>query len=333
MSYTQFTVMERAQIEFLHQQGHSHSAIGRMLGRHASSVGRELTRNSTAGSYGAEKAQALYEERRKACRPKGRLAHEPLREYVEEKIAVEELSPELVSGCLQLDFPQAPKMRVCPETLYSAIYANRHHLDYLQDYLPQKRRTRQKRGQQKGRRGTSIPNRVGIEERPAAVEERKEIGHWEGDLVVGKGQDGFIVTRVERTSRLLEAVKVQSKRAKEVSQAVIQVLMERPISWVKSITFDNGTEFSDHQTLSQQLGVDVYFADPYAAYQRGSNEQVNGRIRRYLPKGTSFQNLTQDQIDYIVERINNRPRKCLGFRTPAQVFQLQRQTHLCALRT
>lgn len=333
MSYTHFTPVERGKIELMVKQEKTHSEMARELGRHRTSIGRELRRNGgNRRGYCAEKAQQHYVKRRKTCRPKGRLAHNALREYVIEQIALEELSPELVSGRLRRLYPEDPRMQVCHETIYQAIYANRHKLDFLREALTQARPRRRKRGQGKKRRASSIPNRVSIHERPTSIEERKETGHWEGDTVVGKGQDGFAVTLVERSSRLLHAVKTESKRAGEVCQAIIDTLRERPISWVKSITFDNGTEFTEHEIIAEQLGVSVYFADPYSAYQRGSNEQVNGLLRRYLPKGTPFKELSQQQLDRIVENINNRPRKCLGYRTPNEVFLEQRQKHLCALR-
>ncbi len=197
----------------------------------------------------------------------------------------------------------------------------------------QARPKRRKRGQGKTRRGPLIPNRVSIAERPAIVEQRSEVGHWEGDLVVGKNQDGFILTLVERVSRILQAVKTATKRPREVSRAIIDALLDRPRSWVRTLTFDNGTEFREHEAIANELGVAVYFADPYSPYQRGSNEQVNGLLRRHLPKGTSFKDFTQAQLDVIVESINNRPRKCLGYRTPNEVFQLHREMRLRALRT
>jgi len=333
MSYTHITSMERAKIELLHKQGWKYDAIGREVGRHRTTISREIQRNGTRAGYKAERAQRRYAERRVACRPQTRLAHEALRDYVVKKIAEEEWSPELVAGRLSSQYPHNPRMHLCHETIYQAIYTNRHNLDFLRVFLTQARPKRRRRGQGKTRRGPSIPNRVSIKERPDAVDERLEIGHWEGDLVVGKNQDGFILTLVERTSRILHAVKTQTKRAPEVCQAVINTLLDRPISWVRSITFDNGTEFSQHESISQHLGVSIYFADPYAAYQRGSNEQVNGLLRRYLPKGSRFKDLTQKQIDRIKELINNRPRKCLGYQTPNEVFQQQRESHVRALRT
>lgn len=332
MSYHHFTPVERGKIELMIKQGQSHSAIARELGFHRTSVLRELRRNGTQGGYKAEKAQRQYRRRRKACRPISKLAADgPLREYVAEKIALEQWTPELVAGRLRVEYRDAPEMWVCHETIYQAIYTDGHYLDMLREELPQARPKRRKRGQGKKRRGPSIPDRVGIAERPAIVEERTEIGHWEGDTLVGKNQDGFAVTLVERSSRLLEATKTETKAAREIQHAVIEALEDRPTSWVKTITFDNGTEFSGHRAIAERLSVSIYFADPYSAYQRGSNEQVNGLIRRYLPKGTCFSQVTQEQLDQIVEKINNRPRKCLGYRTPNEVFNEQRERHLRAL--
>lgn len=333
MSYRHFTPMTRAKLELLHQQGLTPTAIARQLGCHRTSVSRELRRNRTGSAYCAQAAQERYTQRRIRCRPRGRLAHEPLRDYISEKIAVDRWSPELVAGVLPLEYPDDPKMRVCHETLYRAIYTNRHRLDYLLEFLVQARPKRRKRGQGKTRRGPVIPNRVSIHERPAHIEARTEVGHWEGDLVVGAAQDGFLLTLVERASRLLRVKKIETRRAAAVAQAVIDALLDCPVSWVKTITFDNGSEFCDHHAMAAALRVDVYFADPYSAYQRGSNEQVNGLVRRYLPKGTRFADLTGPQLETIEREINDRPRKCLGYQNPNQVFLLQRQQHLRALRT
>jgi IS30 family transposase len=333
MSYVHFTPMERGKIELLHQQGLTFTAIAKQLGRHRTSIGREIRRNRRASGYGAQAAQQRYQQRRGACRPRGRLAYEPLREYVSERIAVDKWTPELVAGSLALKYSGNPDMQLCHETIYSAIYANRHQLDYLLEFLPQARPKRRKRGQGKTRRGPSIPNRVSIKERPAHIEERKEVGHWEGDLIVGRSQEAFILTLVERASRLLLATKTQTKRAAEISQATIDAMLDYPVSWVKTITFDNGTEFAEHKTMSDALDVAIYFADPYSAFQRGSNEQINGLVRRYLPKGTPFGPLTEQNLQTIVQEINNRPRKCLGYRTPNEVFEQQRQGHQRALRT
>jgi len=221
-------------------------------------------------------------------------------------------------------------MRISHETIYQAIYSDRR-LHFLIKFLAQSRPKRRKRGQGKSRRGPTIPNRVGIEERPQVVEERGRYGDWEGDTVVGAHQQGFLVTLVERRSRMLQSQVVQTKQADEVAQAVIDALEEFPTSWVRTITFDNGTEFARHEDMAQVLPVDIYFAAPYSSYQRGTNENTNGLIRRYLPKGTSFSNLSQKKLNWIVHELNNRPRKILGYRTPNEVFKEQRENHRVAL--
>ena len=332
MSYHHCSVLERAKLELLLEQGLSRAAIARKLGRHPSTISREVRRNSMQCGYVATHAQSTYKARRKACRPKQKLGPGPLRLYVAEKIVEEKWTPEIIANRLPILFPQAKHMRVSHESIYRAIYSDGHYLDFLRAYLPQARAKRRMRGQGKHRRCSLIPNRVSIHDRPPIIETRTQVGHWEGDLIVGKGQDGFILTLTERGARLLQGIKVETKKAAEVGQAVVQALLDQPISWVRSITFDNGTEFRDHEAITKALGIPIYFADPYSAYQRGTNEQINGLIRRYLPKGTPFKNLTQEKIDTIIEQINNRPRKCLGYRTPYEVFQQQRTLHRCALR-
>ncbi|NLX96390.1 MAG: IS30 family transposase [Rhodopirellula sp.] len=329
-SYTHLTPMERGQIQAFLEQGLSQQSIADRLGRAPSSIGRELKRNGgNPERYQASRAQSRYHEVRKDCVPQKRMDHGPLRSYVIDKI-VDGWTPETVAGRLPIDHPDDSRMRISHEALYQAIYAD-ETLRFLIKYLPQARPKRRKRGQGKTRRGPSIPNRVGIEHRPKVVQERSRHGDWEGDLVVGANQDGFIVTLVDRKSRMLQSRKVQTKHATGVRQAVVQMLLDWPISWVKTITFDNGTEFAEHEIMAEDLPVAVYFAAPYASYQRGTNENTNGLIRRYLPKGTPFRDLSQERLDQIVEDLNNRPRKCLGYRTPNEVFQEQRREHLLAL--
>jgi IS30 family transposase len=173
---------------------------------------------------------------------------------------------------------------------------------------------------------------VGIEHRPAYIEERIEPGHWEADTIFGKNQESFLVTHVERSARLTRATEVLSKHAEVVAKAITELLIDLPASWVKTITFDNGTEFAEHEKVASMLNVKTYFATPYCSWQRGANENTNVLIRRYLPKGTCFRNLHPNRLKTIVKQLNNRPRKCLKARTPNEVFQKQRQEHLFALR-
>ena len=325
------TPCERGEIQAYSKQGLSPAEIARKMGRDPSTIGRELRRNGSRCGYNAEKAHERYTQRRKACRPKFKLRDGPLRRYVTNAIRDEEWTPEEVAGRLPLDYPDDPAMRISHEAIYQAIYGQ-ESLGFLVSFLAQGRPKRRPRGQGKNRRGPSIPNRVGIEERPDHVEDRREPGHWEADTMVGKGRDGFIVTLAERSQRFLRAVKVPTLKACEVARAIIDALLDMPVSWVRTITFDNGTEFARHELIAEELGVDTYFADPYAAYQRGTNENTNGLIRRFLPKGRSFQDLAQSQLDRIVEQLNNRPRKCLGYRTPNEAFNEDHQKRLRALR-
>lgn len=329
MSYQHLNEIERGMIQALREHGVSQSAIAERLGRHKSTVSRELRRNARTSTYKAHLAQRQYRQRRERCRAPKKLEYQPLWECLIARVG-EGWTPEEVAGRLPLDYPGDPRMRISHETIYQAIYKDKR-LHFLIKSLPQGRPKRRKRGQGKSRRGPSIPNRTGIQARPEIVDKRGRYGDWEGDLVLGSKQSGAILTLVDRKGRHLKARKVHSKGADEVAKAVIDVFQDTPISWVKTITFDNGTEFAHHQEMARQLPVEIYFADPYSSYQRGTNENTNGLIRRYLPKGSSFEDLTQHQLDTIVEEINNRPKKCLGYRTPNEVFQEQRDLHRVAL--
>lgn len=330
MPYTHLTPTERGQIQALRQENRSLGYISNSLGRDKSTISRELKRNTTTRGYDARRAQHQYRRRREPCRPQKRLDHHPLWTYLIEKISLG-WTPEQVAGRLPIAHPDDPKMRISHEAIYQAIYTDKR-LRFLIKDLPQARPKRRKRGQGKSRRGPTIPNRVGIEARPNVVDERSRYGDWEGDLILGAKQDAAILTLVDRKSRKLHARKTKTKQADEVAQAVIDALEDYPISWVKTITFDNGTEFAHHEDMAKTLPVNIYFAAPYSSYQRGTNENTNGLIRRYLPKRTPFRDLTQQHVDLIVEELNNRPRKVLGYRTPNEVFQEQRENHRVALR-
>ena len=328
MSYTHLTAIERGQIQAFLKEGKSVTAIGKALNRHPSSISREIRRNGAKGSYVAERAEQRYRERRRECRPARKLDYRPLWDYVHRRLPLY-WSPETVSGRLRMDYADQPKMHISHEALYQALYRD-ERLSPLVVYLRQARPKRRKRGQGKTSR-LGIPNRVSITERPAQVENRARFGDWEGDLVLGKNQQGAIVSLTGRKSRMLLARKVQTKQSEEVIAAAIAALEDLPVSWARTITFDNGTEFYHHERITQELGMAVYFADPYAAYQRGTNENTNGLLRQYLPKSTSFENLTQHQLDSIVDELNNRPRKILGYRTPYEVFKIDRERRTVAL--
>ena len=329
MSYIHLTLDERETLEYLLQGEKSLRGIAQEMGRSPSTISRELRRNCTPRGYKDHRAHRLYEQRRKACQPCKKLSYEKLWKHILDKIP-DGWTPETIAGRLPMDYPDDPAMRICHETIYHSIYTNAK-LHHLIQYLPQSRPKRRKRGQEKTGRAPSNPDGTGIDQRPAIVEERIRFGDFEGDLIVGAGQSGYIMTLVCRTSRLLIAKKCTKKEAELVADCIIDSLLDMPESWVNTLTFDNGTEFFAHKKMATALNADVYFAQPYSPWQRGTNENTNGLIRRYLPKGTSFKHLTQKHLDIIVEQINNRPRKCLGYKTPNEIFQKQRHDHSVAL--
>jgi len=329
MSYTHLTAFERGQIQALLEEGRSVNHIARGLRRSPSTVSREMRRNRTPHGYDAQKAQQRYQTRRKDCRPARKLEHRPMWDYVVEKLPLY-WSPQQVAGRLPLDYPQDPHMRISHETLYRALYSD-ERLAPLIACLRQARPKRRNRGQGKSQR-CIIPQRTSIHDRPPQVQQRSRFGDWEGDLVMGKNQQGAVVSLVGRKSLMLLARKVRSKRSEEVVSAIIAAMEDLPASWARTVTFDNGSEFYHHQRITTELGVATYFADPYAAYQRGTNENTNGLLRQYLPKGMDFEALTQRQLDAIVDELNNRPRKTLGYRSPYEVLQTYRQKSIVALR-
>lgn len=229
-------------------------------------------------------------------------------------------TPEEISGRLPVEFPDDPRMRVSTETLDAWIYAPEQAHRNLRQYLP---RGQNKRRRRKGRKVHSerIKWRTSIHDRPAEIEDRDEFGHWESDSVLGVRGAGGLHTTVERRARYLQAVKIPQIAAEPTLHAQLTLYTRFPAHAVRSITADNGSEFAFHYKLADTLAIPTYFADPYSAYQRGTNEHFNGRIRRYLPKGTSFDDLTQAELDEIITEINNRPRKILGWATPAEIFQ------------
>lgn len=277
------------------------------------------TRLPHARLYLAGQAQFHADSRRARSHQPYRMSYDPLVHWVISHLR-QGWTPEEISGRLPIDHPDDHRMRASTETLYAWIYSPGQQHRQLPQYLA---RGQKKRRRIKGRNVHSerIKHRVSIHERPAEVETREEFGHWESDSVLGAHGTGGIHTMVERTSRFYFGVKLDQVAAAPTLQAQLDVYRALPAHAVKSVTADNGSEFAHHHILADTIGVPTYFADPYSAYQRGSNEHFNGRLRKYLPKGTSFQDLTQDALDEIVHEINHRPRKVLGWATPAEVFQ------------
>ncbi len=227
-------------------------------------------------------------------------------------------SPEQIAGRMKLVFPHNLRMRITPETIYSFIYSEEYKHRKFWEYLPWGRKKRRPKAGRRVHRG-SIPGRISIHNRPTVIDQRVEFGHFEGDTVEGKGHKDGVHTEVERVSRKFFAKLVARIDSEEAIKAQKKIFAPLPAPARKSTTLDNGRENHLHIRL-KELGMDTFFCDPYSSWQRGSNEYHNGLLRRYFPKGTDFKTISQQEIDECVEEINNRPRKCLGFYTPNEVF-------------
>ena len=320
MSYAQLTREERYVIAHLKMFKLSLREIARRLNRHHSTVSRELKRNGphcSGGVYWYDSAQARALERKAKPRHQRRRAHPGLYQYVVRRLQAL-WSPECIAGRLALDYPRASPMRVSHEAVYRWIYRDAKAGGQLYRCLclcHQRRRKQRRYGSLRG----LIPGRVSIAERPAVVEGRRRFGDWEGDTVYGKRTRFCLLTQVERKSRYLIAAKLPDRRAHSVAQCKIAQFAALPKSWRRTLTLDNGKEFAAFKQVQQATGLRVFFADPYCAWQRGANENTNGLLRRYFPKGTDFSQVADDQLAIVVHALNNRPRKCLNYRTPFEV--------------
>jgi len=301
-------------------EGVSVRAIATKLSRHPATISRELKRNRPprSGCYVAISAKGQAEERS----PRSHLRH-PLKNprafsYVLEKLR-ESWSPEQIAGRLRKERGESA---IHHETICRFIYGQKNRERNLWEYLPRKQRRRQKKTGRSAQK-VRILQRVSIHRRPEAIDQRTEFGHWEGDTVEGRKPEGDgIHTEVERLSRLFVAVRVDRIASRETITAQQQIFRGLPEPSRRSTTLDNGREHHAHMAL-RLLRMQTYFADPYSSWQRGTNENTNGLLRRYLPKGPSFQDLSQEGLDGMVEEINNRPRKCLGYNTPREEFEKQ----------
>ncbi len=312
MRHRHFNIDERESIFKYLALGFKKSEIARRLGKNRSSIGREIERNSINGEYRPNKAQKLYSSRKKNCGAKKKLENSILLPDIQEKLE-EGWTPEQISGRAKED----GSFNISFKTIYLAIKEGLLLEDTV-ELLP--RKGKRKPNRTKETRGT-IPDKKMIEERPREADERSEIGHFESDTIIGSGKQGAIMTHVCRKSRFLIAELMEDRKASTFSQATIENFKNFPKNIVKTFTSDNGKEFSKFKDIEVELKARFYFANPYHSWERGTNENTNGLLRRYFPKGTNFKNLTKEEVDNAVWAINNRPRKCLGFKTPLEVFR------------
>lgn len=292
--------------------------IAKRLGRSVSTIGREITRNSFKGEYYvAIHAQNISVKRKSSAGKRHPLKNKEVFKWVIKRL-VKGWSPEQVSGRMKLVFKNDSEMRISPETIYSFVYSNEFKYRKFWQYFP---RGHKKRRQKGGRKvfSASIPNRISIHDRPEIISKNIEFGHFEGDSVVGRNHKGGVHTEVERLTRMYFAMKVNSISSEEALKAQLVMFLKLPKHTVKSVTLDNGGENHLHYKLNK-IGIKTYFADPYSSWQRGSNEYHNSLLRRYFPKKTDFEKVTQEEINDCLWEINNTPRKCLGYFTPFEVF-------------
>lgn len=323
MSYLHLSLKERYVIYHLVLYGLSCREIGRRLDRHHTTISREVKRNRPTYAddavYWDGAAQDYTDERKRIARHYMRQSNKQLVRYVKRKLR-SYWSPEQIVGRLLIDYPENLIMRISTETIYQWIYADASEGGDLYKHL---RRSHKKRRKQR-RYGSGrflIPGRISITERPEAVDKRERFGDWEGDLVEGRKGSGGIATYVERKSRYLVAAKLCDKTANTMTNESVNAFRRIGKTMRKTITVDNGKEFCQFKTLEKRTGYCIYFADPYSAWQRGLNENTNGLLRQYFPKGIDFREIEKQEVAFSVNMLNHRPRKSLNYQTPNEVFK------------
>lgn len=313
--YRQLTYGQRCQIYALKKRGLSNRQIAADLDVSHTTVGRELGRNSGRRGYRCKQAEEKSQSRRHATAGKHRKMMPVLVRRIEEKIA-RQWSPEQISGWLAIQGDIA----VSHESIYQHIWRDKRGGGALWKNLRRKARRYQKRGNDGKTSRGRIPGRIDIDQRPSIVERRSRIGDWEADTIIGANSKGAIVSLVERKSRKTRLIKVSRKTAKSVKEAIVKSMRPHK-KHTCTITFDNGKEFTLHQKIGRSLQADTFFAKPYHSWERGTNENTNGLVRQYFPKKTDFAMVTQADVRCVERILNGRPRKCLDFKTPNQVFQ------------
>jgi IS30 family transposase len=314
MSYTHLTLSEREIISKMAYAGHGPRSIGRTIGRSPGTISRELSRNRTEAGYGSHTAQEESELRRQQRPIARKLDHPLLESEVKKKLSLS-WSPDEVAGRLKIDYPDDPKMHISHQTIYRWLYSDPTRYEAFRPHL------RHGHYRPRGRKPhITIRNRVSHKKRPAVVEERSRIGDWEGDTIVGHGHKGYVATFVDRRSGFLVAARMKDKRAATLNRAALRAFAPISPGAILTLTVDNGTEFAMHEMLSKKLDIDIYFADPYSSWQRGTNENTNGLLRQFVPKRMNILELSPTALAFYVEIINNRPRKRLLYLIPAEVF-------------
>jgi len=305
-----FTFPEREILYRLLKAKKPKAEIARLMGRDRSTIYREIERNTGGRGYRPKQAQRKADGRRLRCRRGFKMDNPRLRRTVTRRLK-QRWSPDQIAGCLRDEWPRHPEQRVSHQTIYTWIA---RAAPELRAYLRRggRRRGRDNRGQ--------LVGCVSIEGRPKVVDARRRFGDWEGDTVVSPGRRSGLVTLVERKSGYTRIRKTSSLKAAPTRRAACRGLRDLPESLRRTMTLDNGKEFAEHHQLAEALGLAIYFAQPYASWQRGTNEHTNGLLRQFFPKGTDFAQISHHAVARAEQLLNERPRKRLGYRTPAEVL-------------
>lgn len=318
--YKQLSQKERDRIFLLKQKGKSNTDIAKILGRDKSTIGRELARNEHKKFklYLPDTAQRKANKRKKQGRKKNYILKDnELKEYIFSKLTIG-WSPELIAGRAKQEIGKSYSY----ESVYQYIYSLTGRKENLRIYLRRAHRIRRKKNGRKHRKG-KIPKRIDISLRPKNIEKRRQFGHWEGDSVLYKGHSQNLSTNTERKSRYTIIARPKSKSAEERTMIIGGRFKDLPSEAKRTMTLDNGLEFADHESITEKTGMKIYFAKPYSSWQRGTNENRNGLIRWFIPKDTDLNTLTDKDLKTIQDLINNRPMKCLNFKTPTEVFNFE----------
>ena len=308
------TLEEREVIAHMHRAGKMQTQIAERLGRSKSTISRELRRNRSRNGYWAVAAQRKAQRRRSKRPWVAKLQRPEVRRYVRKRLRWR-WSPDQIASRSHSDFPRDRRRQISHQTIYTWIHAQdaagRHWQRYLRR-LGRKRPEVEKRGK--------ISTGVSIEGRPAVVDQRRRYGDWEGDTIVGANHRGGAVTLVERKSGYLLLGKVLNLRAATVRRVAAERYLSMPPALRKTLTLDNGKEFAEHDQLAAEAALKIYFAKPYCSWQRGTNENTNGLIRQFFPKGTDLASIPQHRFTKVQQLLNDRPRKRLGYRTPNEIL-------------
>ena len=319
--YKHLTEEERDMIAVLKAKGMTLSNIAQEIGRHKSTISRELNRNAPPihkGYYLSHKAQERAKNRWAATHKRERLKNKEIREYVESKLK-KGWSPEIIAGRLSID---KPGESISHEAIYQYIYEARKE---LVSCLVRRHRKRMEKGHSRKHQKSHIPNRVSISERPDVVDKRERIGDWENDSVVSRQSKAALNVLADRKSRVTLLKKLQRKTAENTKLAILGSLIKYP---VHTITYDNGSENTEHEEVNKVLDIKSYFCNPYHSWEKGTVENTIGLIRRWIPKKTDLAEVSEEEILEIEDWLNNRPRKCLNYRTPLEVLEKERSVAL-----